>query len=64
MLEYHCEWDPIYPEKPDRILKPYERCKFYNLVDKCVEIKVKIKKKKIKYSRQRYFYYKGTFSKR
>ncbi len=40
MLEYHCEWDPIYPEKPDRILKPYERCKFYNLVDKCVDIKV------------------------
>lgn len=39
MLEYHCEWDPIYPEKPDRILKPYERCKFYNLVDKCVDIK-------------------------
>ena len=42
MLEYHCEWDPIYPEKPDRILKPYERCKFYNLVDKCVDIKVNL----------------------
>ncbi len=41
MLEYHCTYDANYPEKPDRILKPYERCKFYNLVDKCVEIKVR-----------------------
>jgi hypothetical protein len=42
MLEYHCEWDPIYPEKPDRILKPYERCQLYNLIEKCVDIKVTV----------------------
>jgi histone deacetylase 6 len=39
MLDYYCEWDPIYPEKPDRLLKPYERCQFYGLIDQCVDIK-------------------------
>ena len=41
MLNYKCMWDSLYPENPDRILKSYERCKFYNLIDKCIEIKVK-----------------------
>jgi hypothetical protein len=40
-LEYHCLFDPIYPEKPDRILKPFERCQFYGLTEKCVKIEVK-----------------------
>nr|QDF21421.1 histone deacetylase 6 [Brachionus koreanus] len=38
MLDYHCLWDPIYPENPDRIKKPYERCQFYGLVEQCVNI--------------------------
>ncbi|RNA32151.1 Histone deacetylase 6 [Brachionus plicatilis] len=38
MLDYNCLWDPIYPEKPDRIKKPYERCQFYGLVEQCVNI--------------------------
>ncbi len=44
MLNYKCMWDSLYPENPNRILKSYERCKFYNLVDKCIEIKVKIER--------------------
>lgn len=40
MLEHYCEWDPQFPENPDRILQPYERCKFYGLIDECFEIKV------------------------
>ncbi len=43
MLDYHCEWDPIYPEKPERIKKPYERCQFYGLTEKCVNIPVSLK---------------------
>jgi histone deacetylase 6 len=35
MLDYHCLWDDNYPEKPDRIKKPFERCELYGLVDKC-----------------------------
>lgn len=40
MLDFHCEWDDQYPEKPDRIKKPYERCQFYGLTEKCVNIPV------------------------
>lgn len=43
MLEYHCEWDPIYPEKPDRIKIPYERCQFYGLTEECINIPVLFK---------------------
>ena len=43
MLNFYCEWDKDYPEKPDRIKKPYERCEFYGLTDKCIKIEVKIK---------------------
>ncbi|CAF0704332.1 unnamed protein product [Brachionus calyciflorus] len=38
MLDFNCLWDPIYPEKPDRIKKPFERCQFYGLVDECINI--------------------------
>ncbi len=40
MLNYKCEWDEQYPEKPDRIKKPYERCQFYGLTEKCVRLPV------------------------
>ena len=40
MLEHYCEWDDDRIERPDRIKEPFERCKFYGLVDKCIEIKV------------------------
>jgi hypothetical protein len=40
MLEYHCGYDINYPEKPERISAPFERCKIYNIVEKCVDIKV------------------------
>lgn len=40
MLDYKCEWDEQYPEKPDRIKKPYERCQFYGLTEKCIRIPV------------------------
>ena len=38
MLDYYCEWDADYPEKPDRIKCPYERCQFYGLTEKCIHI--------------------------
>jgi acetoin utilization deacetylase AcuC-like enzyme len=38
MLYFECEWDDQYPEKPDRIKKPYERCEFYGLTEKCVKL--------------------------
>lgn len=54
MLDYKCDWDELYPEKPDRIKKPYERCQFYGLTEKCVRLPVnsydnapKIQKKKL-----------------
>lgn len=40
MLDYKCEWDEQYPEKPDRIKKPYERCQFYGLPEKCIRLPV------------------------
>ena len=40
MLDFHCLWDEQYPEKPDRIKKPYERCEFYGLTKKCVSLPV------------------------
>ena len=43
MLDYHCIYDENYPEKPDRIKVPYERCQFYGLTDKCINIPVKLK---------------------
>jgi hypothetical protein len=42
MLDYHCEWDPQYPEKPDRIKKPFERCQFYGLTEKCISLPVNL----------------------
>ena len=43
MLEYFCEWDEKYPEYPERIRSPYERCKFYGLTEKCINIPVNLK---------------------
>ena len=40
MLSFFCDWDLNYPEHPDRIRKPFERCEFYGLVEKCVRLKV------------------------
>lgn len=40
MLEFHNLWDPIYPEKPERIKMPYERCEFYGLTKDCIRIPV------------------------
>ncbi len=40
MLDFYCIFDEGYPEKPDRIKVPYERCQFYGLTDKCINIPV------------------------
>ncbi|ESP03569.1 hypothetical protein LOTGIDRAFT_137337, partial [Lottia gigantea] len=38
MLQHQCEFDEKYPECPDRIRLPYERCKELGLIDRCVKI--------------------------
>lgn len=48
MLEFKCEWDDQYPEKPDRVQKPYERCELYGLSQKCVSLPVTFSQSNLK----------------
>lgn len=38
MIEHSCLWDPGHIEKPERYIHALERCRNYNLIDKCLLI--------------------------
>lgn len=38
MLKHKNEWDPNFPEKPERISEPFKRCSQLGLVERCIRI--------------------------
>lgn len=42
MLEPRCIWVPTYPECPSRLKASIDRCRYYNLVERCIQIPTRI----------------------
>ena len=40
MIQPHCTWAPKYPENPNRLKIPFQRCQEYGLIDRCKRLKV------------------------
>lgn len=40
MLKHKNDWDPNFPEKPERISEPFKRCSELHLVERCIRIEV------------------------
>lgn len=38
MLKHKNDWDPNFPEKPERISEPFKRCSELHLVERCIRI--------------------------
>lgn len=38
MIEHSCLWDPEHLEKPERYIHALQRCRVYNLIEKCLMI--------------------------
>lgn len=38
MLETHCIWVPTYPECPSRLKASVDRCRYYGLIERCIQI--------------------------
>lgn len=54
MLKHKCEWDSAFPESPERISEPHQRCQELGLVDRCKQIEVM--KIGVKYHLSKHFF--------